>query len=75
MAAPEGLIPDLESGDEITPTGDRPMKGKYGRRGRSDKRAARELLAREGRHPPPPIDVFVRAQHQLVRCPSRGRQA
>ena len=37
------------------------MKGKYGRRGRADKGAARELPAGEGRQLLPLIDVFVRA--------------
>jgi len=37
------------------------MRGKYGRRGRSDKRTARELLAREDRQRLLLIDMFVRA--------------
>lgn len=41
------------------------MKGKYARKGRADKRAARELLAGEGQHLLPLIDVFVRAGHAL----------
>ena len=41
------------------------MRGKYGRKGRADKGAARELLAGEGRDLLPLVDVFVRAGHAL----------
>ena len=39
------------------------MREKYGRKGRADKEAARELPAREGLLPL--IDVFARAGHAL----------
>ena len=56
----------MESGESRKPQQETTtMKGKYARRGRADKRAARELLAGEGQHLLPLIDVFVRAGHAL----------